>query len=102
MFAELKVLCSQYNLDPALVEGTAASDADQMSTENGDEVVPLVTHAHAQEITRYGGCELQNISALIGGIASQEAVKIITHQYVPLNNTYVFNGIASCGATYVL
>jgi len=62
----------------------------------------LVRRAHAQEIVRYGGIELHNISALIGGIAAQEAVKVITHQFVPLNNTYVYNGIACCGATYSL
>eukprot|EP01038_Epipyxis_sp_PR26KG_P012040 gene12040-16113_t len=57
---------------------------------------------HAIEITRYGGSQLHTISSFVGGIASQEAIKIITHQYIPLNNTYVFNGIASCGGTYNL
>jgi amyloid beta precursor protein binding protein 1 len=33
-------------------------------------------------------------------VASQEAVKIITGQYVPLNNTYVYNGIVSVGGVY--
>lgn len=65
-------------------------------------VVSFKTDAYAQEMVRYGGCELHTISAVIGGIASQEAVKVITHQYVPLNNTYIFNGIASCGSTYEL
>ncbi len=105
VFAELRALCAQYGVDPALVEGSAGVDNDdKMSTEDETDgnVTPLVTRAHAAEIIRYGGCELQNIGALVGGIAAQEAVKIITHQYVPLNNTYVFNGIASCGATYEL
>ena len=46
--------------------------------------------------------ELHNISSLMGGVAAQEAVKIITHLYVPLSNTYVFNGIAGCGGNYNL
>jgi amyloid beta precursor protein binding protein 1 len=58
--------------------------------------------AYARELVRGGGCELHVISAFIGGIASQEAVKVITHQYIPLNNTYIFNGICSCGSTYEL
>jgi amyloid beta precursor protein binding protein 1 len=57
---------------------------------------------HAQEICRYGACELHNISSIIGGIAAQEAVKILTRQYVSLNNTYIYNGITSIGATYKL
>ena len=37
--------------------------------------------------------------SLIGGVASQEAIKAITHQYVPLNNTFIFNGAAGTTAT---
>ncbi|KAF4752142.1 NEDD8-activating enzyme E1 regulatory subunit [Perkinsus olseni] len=47
----------------------------------------------AQELCRYEGCELHTISAVIGGVAAQEGVKLLTHQFVPLNNTFVFNGI---------
>ena len=76
------------------------SDGDEEGEALPESV--LVRRAHAQEIVRYGGIELHNISALIGGIAAQEAVKVVTHQFVPLNNTYVYNGIACCGATYAL
>jgi amyloid beta precursor protein binding protein 1 len=57
---------------------------------------------HAIELCRYGGVELHNISALLGGVAAQEAVKILTHLYVPLANTFVFNGIAGVGGNYNL
>ena len=62
----------------------------------------MISKDHALEITRVGACEIHNIAALIGGIASQEIVKIITKQYVPMNNTYIYNGIAGVGATYEL
>ena len=55
---------------------------------------------YATEMTRYGQAEIHNIASVLGGVASQEAVKIITGQYVPLNNTYVYNGIASIGGVY--
>lgn len=60
------------------------------------------TMAHAVEITRYGNAELHNIASVLGGVASQEAVKIITGQYVPLDNTYVYNGIAGTAGVYRL
>lgn len=44
---------------------------------------------------RANGHELHNISALMGGIAAQEAVKLISHQYVPMENTVVYDGIYS-------
>jgi amyloid beta precursor protein binding protein 1 len=55
---------------------------------------------YAQELTRYGNAEIHTIASVIGGVASQEAVKVITGQYVPINNTYVYNGIASTGGVY--
>jgi len=35
------------------------------------------------------------------GIAGQEAVKILSHQYTPLNSTYVYNGIDGSGSSYL-
>jgi hypothetical protein len=32
-------------------------------------------------------CELHNIAGIVGGIAGQEIIKLVTHQYVPINNT---------------
>lgn len=98
------------SVDETLKEEVEGSDTIMSSNNEQEEEVEegseattaLITRKHAIEIVRYGGNELHNISALIGGIAAQEAVKIITHQFVPLNNTYIFNGIVSCGATYIL
>ena len=66
------------------------------------EIPECFTKDHAVEIVRYGDTELHSISALIGGVAAQEAVKLITHQYVPFDNTFIYNGIAGCASTYVL
>eukprot|EP00047_Mylnosiga_fluctuans_P002424 m.224464 g.224464 ORF g.224464 m.224464 type:complete len:519 (-) comp11095_c0_seq1:1309-2865(-) len=51
-----------------------------------------VPEEHIQELCRFGAAELHNISAFIGGIAAQEIIKLVTHQYVPVNNTVIFNG----------
>jgi len=47
------------------------------------------------EFCRYGGSELHNIAAILGNIAAQEVFKLITHQYTPLFNTLIYNGINS-------
>ncbi|TQN67580.1 NEDD8-activating enzyme E1 regulatory subunit [Colletotrichum shisoi] len=49
----------------------------------------------AQEVSRAGGGELHNVSAVTGGMVAQETIKIITNQYVPIESTCVFDGIAS-------
>jgi hypothetical protein len=48
-----------------------------------------------QEVVRAKGGELHNVSALTGGMVSQEIIKIITKQYIPIDNTCVFDGITS-------
>lgn len=48
-----------------------------------------------KEIARARGGELHNISAFTGGMISQEVIKIITKQYVPIDNTVIFDGTNS-------
>jgi amyloid beta precursor protein binding protein 1 len=43
---------------------------------------------------------MANIAAVVGGIAAQEAVKLITKQYEPLDHTYFFNGISATGESW--
>lgn len=45
------------------------------------------------EMCRFGAAELHAVAALVGGIASQEVIKLITKQFVPMSGTYIFNGI---------
>ncbi|KAK4052714.1 hypothetical protein OIV83_002001 [Microbotryomycetes sp. JL201] len=47
------------------------------------------------EICRAGAADLPQMAALLGGMVAQEAIKLITKQYVPLNGTCIVNGIRS-------
>ncbi|GKY97144.1 hypothetical protein MPSEU_000672800 [Mayamaea pseudoterrestris] len=55
---------------------------------------------YATELTRWANAELHTIASVVGGVASQEAVKLITGQYVPIDDCYVYNGIASVAGVY--
>nr|CAG8454704.1 3211_t:CDS:10 [Entrophospora candida] len=57
---------------------------------------------YIHEICRAGGSELPNIAALLGGLVSQEIIKLITHQYIPMENTSIFDGTKSTASTFVL
>ena len=48
-----------------------------------------------EEVQRAAHGELHNIGSLTGGQVAQEAIKLITRQYVPVDNLCVFDGIAS-------
>ncbi|KAL1555503.1 NEDD8-activating enzyme E1 regulatory subunit axr1 [Salvia divinorum] len=45
------------------------------------------------EMCRYGAAELHSVAAFVGGIASQEVIKLITRQFVPMSGTFIFNGV---------
>ncbi|KAJ4418991.1 hypothetical protein N0V82_005216 [Gnomoniopsis sp. IMI 355080] len=49
----------------------------------------------SKEIARAGGGELHNTSALTGGMVAQEMIKVITKQYIPVDNTCIFDGMTS-------
>jgi amyloid beta precursor protein binding protein 1 len=47
------------------------------------------------EMCRFGAAELHCVAAVVGGIAAQEAIKLITHQFVPLGAPLIYNAIES-------
>ncbi|ORY94432.1 hypothetical protein BCR43DRAFT_460079 [Syncephalastrum racemosum] len=55
-----------------------------------------------QNFIRFANKEVPNIAALAGGLVSQEVIKLITHQYTPINNTCIFNGITSTSSVLEL
>eukprot|EP00697_Spironema_sp_BW2_P003495 gnl/Spiro4/14648_TR7890_c0_g1_i1.p1 gnl/Spiro4/14648_TR7890_c0_g1~~gnl/Spiro4/14648_TR7890_c0_g1_i1.p1 ORF type:complete len:606 (+),score=152.23 gnl/Spiro4/14648_TR7890_c0_g1_i1:187-1818(+) len=60
----------------------------------------LVEDKYVDELVRSGMSEQANIAGVIGGMASQEAIKLITRQMIPLNNVHVYSGISCSGTTY--
>ncbi|KAG9125280.1 hypothetical protein FRC07_008253 [Ceratobasidium sp. 392] len=54
------------------------------------------------EISRAPTAELPTTAALMGGLVAQEAIKVITRQYVPVDGTCVVDLIASTTATIKL
>jgi len=41
----------------------------------------------------YGACEIPSVASLIAGVVAQEVIKVITGQFIPLNNTFIYNAI---------
>jgi len=55
-----------------------------------------------EEMVRYGGAELHNMGAFVGGVASQTIMKVLLRQFYTYNHTYVFNGIHCDGQVIAL
>lgn len=56
---------------------------------------------YVHELCRFGGAELHSVSATLGGLVAQEAVKFITHQYKPINNTFIYDAATLNGVTFL-
>lgn len=61
-----------------------------------------VSDDHITEFCRYGGKEIHSVAAFIGGVASHEVIKLITHQYLPLKNTLLYHAGSSTTVTLLL
>ncbi|KAG9341361.1 hypothetical protein JZ751_019467 [Albula glossodonta] len=57
---------------------------------------------YVHEFCRYGAAEPHTVASFLGGSAAQEAIKIITHQFVPFNNTFIYNAMSQTSATFQL
>lgn len=54
----------------------------------------------AEEIVRYAGVEVHNVSAFMGGVAGQEIIKLVTRLFVPVVDTLVFNFAEMTSASF--
>ena len=54
------------------------------------------------EMCRYGASEPHAVAAVMGGVAAQEIIKLITHQFVPVNNSFIFNGASGTALSHAL
>ena len=79
-------------------------------TQGGGQDAAIFNPPHAQrafddvvrELDRADGgmAELHNVAAVTGGMVAQEAIKVVTRQYVPVDNTCVFDGVQSRTAVF--
>ncbi|CAJ0596817.1 unnamed protein product [Cylicocyclus nassatus] len=67
---------------------------------NPETVVACVPQNAIAEICRYGAGELHVVASLVGGVVAQEVIKLATNQYVPLDNTFVYDGHTQQSAVF--
>ncbi|MCJ1472373.1 hypothetical protein MMC13_001020 [Lambiella insularis] len=93
---KLKWSMTQYT--EKVIEQLKEANDVEVDTEAAQERISKVI----MELARGSASELHNISALTGGMVAQEAIKVLTKQYVPIDNTCVFDGITSKSAVFKL
>jgi len=53
-----------------------------------------------REYARFGNTQLSTVATVMGGIATQEIQKILTHQRVPINTSLIFDGVKNETITF--
>ncbi|XP_051125849.1 NEDD8-activating enzyme E1 regulatory subunit AXR1-like [Andrographis paniculata] len=90
---------ANYNSFPGQFEGEMDEEISRLKTTAVSVLNDLgcngstLTEDLINEMCRYGAAELHAVAALIGAIASQEVIKLMTRQFVPMSGTFIFNGI---------
>ena len=89
--AETRVsVCSGVEEDAVNLKASIASVAADYSVSHSS-----ISEDYIGEIVRYGASELHLVAAIMGGMAAQEAIKLITAQFLPLQGTLIYNGMTS-------
>ncbi|KAM7498300.1 hypothetical protein LguiA_022714 [Lonicera macranthoides] len=90
---------ANYNSFPGQFDGEMDEDISRLKTTAVSLLSDLgcngstLTEDLINEMCRYGAAELHAVAAFSGGIASQEVIKLITRQFVPMCGTFIFNGV---------
>ncbi|KAL1220435.1 NEDD8-activating enzyme E1 regulatory subunit AXL [Cardamine amara subsp. amara] len=88
-----------YKKFPGQFDGSMDDDALQLKTTALSLVSEMGCDGYVleeglcNEMCRFGASEIHVVASMLGGIASQEAIKLITKQFIPMPGTYIFNGI---------
>ncbi|KAF3332461.1 NEDD8-activating enzyme E1 regulatory subunit [Carex littledalei] len=91
------VFDSEIEEDVSRLKAIAVSILNDLGL-NGSSLPEDLVH----EMCRYAGAEIHAVAAFIGGVASQEVIKLVTKQFVPLTGTLIFNGIDHKSQVFVL
>ena len=76
---------SLFKTYPGCGDGSIAADVSQLKSmltsllQNRVDV--SIGDEHVTELCRYGAAELHSVALYVGGVASQEVIKVLTHQY---------------------
>ncbi|KAF2888253.1 hypothetical protein ILUMI_17920 [Ignelater luminosus] len=104
----LERFISEYNTYPGQFDDQVEPDVLKLKTLIGKLLsewgcpTPVTSDDRVHEVCRYGGAELHSVSAMLGGCTAHEVIKLITHQYKPINNTFIYDAITSTSATFFL
>ncbi|CAM6089778.1 unnamed protein product [Calypogeia fissa] len=92
---------ASYNRYPGVVDRELEEDVSRLKTVTvrllSDMDIPGVSLPEdlVYELCRFGAAELHCVAAVIGGIAAQEAIKLLTRQFLPISGPLIYNALSA-------
>jgi len=72
----------------------------RLSGSNGSPTHFKMPDELISEVVRFGGSSMHPIASFIGGVAAHEVIKLLTNQYVPFSDLFVYNGITCSSSVF--
>lgn len=82
---------SQIETDFSALSGEVDAIMSRVNPDNDESI--KVDDRYVREILRFSDSKIHSVSAFLGGVASEEAIKLLISQYTPLNHTMIYDGI---------
>lgn len=89
-----------WDADVTAVVDEATAYARALGVPLGDDAA--LWQRVCQEVVRGAHSDTPSTAALLGGLVAQEAIKVLTVQYLPLDNTCVYDGTAQALGSFRL
>uniref|UniRef100_A0A1E1X2X7 NEDD8-activating enzyme E1 regulatory subunit n=1 Tax=Amblyomma aureolatum TaxID=187763 RepID=A0A1E1X2X7_9ACAR len=107
LFRAVDRFYGQYNCYPGYFDDQLETDISKLKASLGQVLQdwgsgPVARDDYVHEMCRYGAAELHAVAAFVGACAAHEVIKLATGQYVPLNNTLIYNAMTAASETFVL
>lgn len=87
--------CREFENDVPLLKNLGSAIMGELGVAHCALVDDLV-----HDLVRCGAGELHCVAAVLAGLAAQEAIKLLTCQFVPLTGTLVYNAMASTTSVF--
>jgi len=90
------------NDDPQADFANLHKAATHLIEELGLDAAEVGLDDYLKELCRFGGSQIHNTCAFVGGVAAQEIIKLVTRQWHPVDNTYIYNGITGTSTLFAV
>ena len=93
---------SELDSDIAMLKNCLSNTLSKLNPSTSSPAHYTIPDELVSEMVRYGGSVMHSMASFIGGVASHEIIKLLTNQYVPFHDVFIYNGISCISESFKL